>query len=164
MLQAYFLLSSADLLQWELEWEKHRPPNIKHITGILSQTLASPLEFSVSLQQTGGLYRSFRHTEATLLKPICTMSLNHFVAKQGCASGWFQCHGEGMDAVHGIPDFHSADGHSIFHMATTVTPEPHKSFISNWYVTAPYSVLVRYSKLSRQHRRNISISPCFNFI
>lgn len=49
-----------------------------------------------------------------------------------------------MDATYGItvfPDFHSADGHGIFHMTPTVISEPHKSFISNWYVTAPYGVL-----------------------
>lgn len=39
-----------------------------------------------------------------------------------------------MDVTYGItafPDFHSADGHGIFHMTPTVISEPHKSFISN---------------------------------
>lgn len=55
MLQAHFVMFSVDLLRWELQWEKHGPPNIKHIMRILSWTLASPLKLSMSLQHTGGL-------------------------------------------------------------------------------------------------------------
>lgn len=46
--------SSVDVLWWELEWGKSRPPSTKHMMRILSWTLTSSLNFSTSLQHEGG--------------------------------------------------------------------------------------------------------------
>lgn len=46
--------SSVDVLWWELEWGKSRPPSTRHMMGILSWTLTSSLNFSTSLQHKGG--------------------------------------------------------------------------------------------------------------